>query len=29
MISWWWLRHGPTHAKGLVGWSDVPADLSD
>jgi broad specificity phosphatase PhoE len=24
-----WVRHGPTHAKALVGWSDVPADLSD
>lgn len=23
------VRHGPTHAKGLVGWSDLPADLSD
>lgn len=25
----WWVRHGPTHAKGMVGWSDIPADLSD
>ncbi len=25
----WWLRHGPTHAKGMIGWTDVPADLSD
>lgn len=24
-----WVRHGPTHAKGLVGWADLPADLSD
>lgn len=24
-----WVRHGPTHAKGMVGWSDLPADLSD
>jgi len=24
-----WVRHGPTHAKSLVGWSDLPADLSD
>lgn len=24
-----WVRHGPTHAKALVGWSDIPADLSD
>ena len=23
------VRHGPTHAKAFVGWSDVPADLSD
>ena len=23
------VRHGPTHARGLIGWSDVPADLSD
>ena len=23
------LRHGPTHARAMVGWSDVPADLSD
>jgi len=29
MTSWWWVRHGPTHAKGMVGWSDLPADLSD
>ncbi|HHS93873.1 MAG TPA: histidine phosphatase family protein [Rhodobacterales bacterium] len=25
----WWLRHGPTHRREMVGWSDVPADLSD
>ncbi|VAW00811.1 Phosphoglycerate mutase family protein [hydrothermal vent metagenome] len=24
-----WIRHGPTHAKELIGWSDIPADLSD
>ncbi|MGH1464316.1 MAG: histidine phosphatase family protein [Cognatishimia sp.] len=23
------VRHGPTHAKGMVGWSDLPADLND
>ncbi|MEO0344278.1 MAG: histidine phosphatase family protein [Pseudomonadota bacterium] len=23
------LRHGPTHAKTMVGWTDLPADLSD
>lgn len=25
----WWVRHGPTHLREMVGWSDVPADLSD
>lgn len=25
----WLVRHGPTHADYFVGWSDVPADLSD
>lgn len=24
-----WVRHGPTHAKNMVGWSDLPADLED
>ena len=24
-----WVRHGPTHARSMVGWSDIPADLSD
>ena len=23
------VRHGPTHARGMVGWSDLPADLGD
>lgn len=23
------VRHGPTHAKTFVGWTDLPADLSD
>lgn len=23
------LRHGPTHAKTMIGWTDLPADLSD
>ncbi len=23
------VRHGPTHVKSMVGWSDLPADLSD
>lgn len=26
---WWWVRHGPTHAKNMVGWRDLPVDLSD
>ena len=25
----WLVRHGPTHSKAAVGWSDIPADLSD
>lgn len=29
MNRFFWVRHGPTHAKTLVGWSDLPADLSD
>lgn len=29
MSRFFWVRHGPTHAKGMVGWSDLPADLSD
>ncbi|HEY9038707.1 MAG TPA: histidine phosphatase family protein [Roseovarius sp.] len=24
-----WVRHGPTHASAMVGWTDLPADLSD
>ena len=28
MTRFWWVRHGPTHAKGMVGWSDLAADLS-
>lgn len=27
--DWYWIRHGPTHAKGMIGWSDLAADLSD
>lgn len=23
------VRHGPTHARGMIGWTDLPADLSD
>lgn len=29
MTRIFWIRHGPTHANGMVGWSDLPADLSD
>jgi len=29
MSRLFWVRHGPTHAKTLVGWSDLPADLTD
>ncbi|KKL74425.1 hypothetical protein LCGC14_2065050, partial [marine sediment metagenome] len=25
----WWVRHGPTGATGMLGWGDLPADLSD
>lgn len=28
-VTIWWVRHGPTHAKSFVGWSDLAADLSD
>jgi len=29
MSRFFWVRHGPTHARSMVGWSDLPADLSD
>lgn len=29
MSRFYWVRHGPTHAKTMVGWSDIPADLRD
>jgi broad specificity phosphatase PhoE len=29
MTRFWWVRHGPTHAKTFAGWRDIPADLSD
>ena len=29
MTRLWCVRHGPTHARTMVGWSDLPADLSD
>lgn len=28
-MRFFWVRHGPTHYKGMVGWSDLPADLGD
>ncbi|MBL1434956.1 MAG: histidine phosphatase family protein [Rhodobacteraceae bacterium] len=27
--SYWFVRHGPTHAKGFCGHTDLPADLTD
>ena len=27
--TWWWVRHGPTNAEVLAGWTDIPADLSN
>ena len=29
MTIFYWVRHGPTHAKNFVGWRNLPADLSD
>ncbi len=29
MTRFWWVRHAPTHSRAMVGWSDIPADLSD
>lgn len=29
VTRFWWVRHGPTHAKSMVGWTDLAADLSD
>ena len=29
MTQLYLVRHGPTHAKVMVGWTDLPADLSD
>jgi broad specificity phosphatase PhoE len=29
MTRFWWVRHGPTHGRGMVGWTDLSADLSD
>ncbi|MFV0490776.1 MAG: histidine phosphatase family protein [Pseudorhodobacter sp.] len=29
MRRFFWVRHGPTHVKAMLGWTDMPADLSD
>lgn len=29
MTRFWLVRHGPTHAKTMIGWTDLQADLSD
>lgn len=29
MTRFWFVRHGPTHAKTMIGWTDLAADLSD
>lgn len=29
VTRYWLVRHGPTHASTMVGWTDLPADLSD
>lgn len=29
MTRLWLVRHGPTHARAAIGWTDIPADLSD
>ena len=28
-LNAYWVRHAPTHARTLLGWTDAPADLSD
>ncbi len=28
-MTLWWVRHGPTHCREMIGWTDAPADLSD
>ena len=28
-MNLWFVRHAPTHAKTMVGWTDLPADVSD
>jgi len=29
MTRFFWVRHGPTHARSMIGWTDLPADLTD
>lgn len=29
MTRLWLVRHGPTHARAMIGWTDLAADLSD
>ncbi len=29
MSRFLWVRHGPTHVRAMLGWTDLPADLSD
>lgn len=29
VVSWWWVRHAPTGARGAIGWTDIAADTSD
>jgi broad specificity phosphatase PhoE len=29
MTRFWLVRHGPTHARTMIGWTDLAADLSD
>ena len=29
MTQFFLVRHGPTHLKSMIGWTDAPADLSD
>lgn len=29
MTRFWLVRHGPTHAKAMIGWTDLTADLTD
>ena len=29
MTRFFWVRHGPTNARAMFGWTDLPADLAD